>query len=134
MAIFTNELIRRGAKILIGTDAPFPYLAPGFSYHDEIQALLECGLSESAALQAATLAGAQALEIDHLVGVIEPGKLADLLIVEGDPTTDMQSLQQIQAVIRNGRWFDPHELLIQAAEYARKAEEIPQNRRFDADY
>jgi len=133
MAIFTAELFRRDTKILIGTDAPFPNLLPGFSYHDEIQALLECGLSEVRALQAATLAGAQALEIDHLVGTVEPGKQADLVIVDGNPLEDMQALEYIEAVIHNGGWLIPQELLQQAAEYAQHAEP-PVERRFDNHY
>ena len=133
MAIFTAELFRRDAKILIGTDAPFPNLLPGFSYHDEIQTLLECGLSEKAALQAATIAGAQALQIDHLVGTVETGKQADLIIVDGNPLEDMQALQSIDVVIRNGRWLFPSELLERAEEYARLAEPAAE-KRFDDHY
>lgn len=133
MAIFIAELFRRDARILIGTDAPFPNLLPGFSYHDEIHALLECGVSEKAALQAATLAGAQAMQIDHLVGTVEGGKHADLIIVDGNPLEDIQSLQRIEVVIRDGRWLFPQELLAQAAEYARSAEPA-QEKRFDDHY
>ena len=133
MSIFTTELFRRNAGILIGTDAPFPYLMPGFSYHDEIHALLNCGLSETAALQAATLAAAQALEIDDRVGTIEPGKSADLIIVNGDPTKDIQSLERIAVVMRDGRWLEPDELLARAADYAAHADPPPVPR-FDSHY
>lgn len=133
MAIFTAQLFRREAKILIGTDSPFPNLLPGFSYHDEIQALLECGLSEKAALQAATIAGAQALQIDHLVGTVGAGKQADLIIIDGDPLDDIQALQKIAVVIRDGHWLFPDDLLKSAAEYARVAEPS-QERRFDDHY
>jgi hypothetical protein len=133
MGIFTTELFRRNAKILIGTDTPFPFLTPGFSYHEELQALWECGLSETAALQAATLAGAQALEIDDRVGAIEPGKQADLIAVNGDPTVDIRALDKIDAVIRDGRWLDPQDLLAQASQYAKNAQPSPQ-RRFDSFY
>ncbi len=133
MAIFTAELFRREAKILIGTDSPFPNLLPGFSYHDEIQALLECGLSEKAALQAATISGAQALQIDHLVGTVEAGKQADMIIVDGNPLDDIQALQRIEVVIRNGRWLFPKELLKSAAMYARQAQPSTE-KRFDNHY
>ena len=133
MAIFTAELFRRDARILIGTDSPFPNLLPGFSYHDEIQALLECGLSEKAALQAATIAGAQALQIDHLVGTVEAGKMADLIIVDGNPLDDIGALERIDVVVRNGRWHFPEELLKKAAEYARLAEPASE-KRFDDHY
>lgn len=133
MSIFTSELFRRNVPVLIGTDAPFPYLAPGFSYHDEIHTLMECGVSEACALQAATLHGAKALEIEDQVGTIEAGKLADLLIVEGNPLEDMSALQRIETVIRDGRRYEPAALLAQAADYARTAEPSPQ-RRFNSDY
>ncbi len=133
MAIFTAELFRRNSKIIIGTDAPFPNLLPGFSYHDEIHALLECGLSEKAALQAATIAGAQALEIDHLVGTVEASKQADLIVVDGNPLDDMQVLQCIDVVIRDGHWHFPNELLEKAAEYVRQAEP-PLEKRFNNHY
>jgi imidazolonepropionase-like amidohydrolase len=133
MAIFTAELFRRGARILIGTDAPFPHLAPGFSFHDEMYALLECGLSEAAALQAATLSGAQALGISDQVGAVAAGKQADLVIVPGDPTQDFKSISRARLVARHGHWLDPAALLAQAAEYASKAEP-PKRPRFDATY
>ncbi len=133
MAIFTAELFRRGARILIGTDAPFPHLAPGFSFHDEMYALLECGLSEAAALQAATLSGAQALGISEQVGAVAAGKQADLMVVPGDPTQDFKSISQVRAVARHGHWLNPAALLAQAAEYASKAEP-PKRPRFDATY
>jgi imidazolonepropionase-like amidohydrolase len=133
MAIFTAELFRRDAKILVGTDAPFPNLLPGFSFHDEIQALLECGLSEKAVLQAATIAGAQALQIDHLVGTIEAGKQADLIVVDGDPLDDIQALQKIDVVIRDGHWLFPDDLLKSAAEYSRQGKPSSE-KRFDDYY
>lgn len=134
MSIFTSELFRRDYhKVLIGTDAPFPHLLPGFSYHDELTTLMECGMSERAALQAATLWGAQALEIDDKVGSIEAGKLADLILVEGNPLDDIHALEKVKWVIRDGEWLDPAELLAQAGEYARTAQPSAE-RRFDAYY
>jgi imidazolonepropionase-like amidohydrolase len=133
MAIFTAELFRRGARILVGTDAPFPHLAPGFSFHDELYALLECGLSEAAALQAATFSGAQVLGLSDQVGTLAPGKLADLVLVDGDPTLDFKAMSRVQAVARAGCWLDPARLLAQAAEYAHQAEP-PLHQRFDATY
>jgi imidazolonepropionase-like amidohydrolase len=133
MAIFTAELFRRGARVLVGTDAPFTHLGPGFSYNDELYALLECGLDEVAALQAATLSGAQALGISDQVGTLEAGKLADLLLVAGNPVQDFKALSQVRLVARAGHWLDPAALLAQAAAYASRAEPPPRLR-FDATY
>ncbi len=133
MAIFTTELIKCGARILVGTDVPFLYLIPGFSFHDEMWALLECGANESGVLQAATLYGAEALEIDHLVGSIEAGMIADLVIVRGNPLEDMCDLEQIVAVVRDGCWHDPQELLSKAKTYAETVTET-QTKRFNQIY
>jgi len=133
MAIFTTELFKRNARFLIGTDVPFLYLVPGFSFHDEIWALLECGADESAVLQAATLHGAEALEIDHLVGSIEAGKLADLVIVRGNPLADMRDLDQIEATVRDGRWYYPQELLSKARSYVQVAT-ASETKRFNQIY
>jgi imidazolonepropionase-like amidohydrolase len=133
MAIFTTELIKRNARILVGSDVPFLFLMPGFSFHDEIWALLECGAGNAAVLQAATLHGAEALQIDHLVGSVEAGKQADLVIIRGNPLEDMRDLEQIIATVRAGCWFDPAELLAQARAYARVATES-QTKRFNQTY
>jgi imidazolonepropionase-like amidohydrolase len=133
MTIFTTELIKRKARILVGSDVPFLYLIPGFSFHDELWALLECGAGEAAVLQAATLHGAEALEIDHLAGSIDAGKQADLLIVRGNPLEDMRDLEQIAATVRGGCWHDPQELLAKARAYAQTATES-EVKRFNQTY
>jgi imidazolonepropionase-like amidohydrolase len=121
MAIFTGQLAQRGARILIGTDTPLLHLIPGFSFQDELLALWACGFSENELLQAATWGGAQALGLQDKIGSLQPGKQADLLLVAGDPTTSLASMQQIKAVARLGAWYDPGILLQQAADYARQA-------------
>lgn len=133
MSLFTTELIRRGAKILVGTDAPFPHLLPGFSYHDELQALLDCGMGEISLLRSCTLLAAQALGIDHLTGSLAPGKCADLIVAPDDPTRDIHALDSIELVIRAGQRLDPAQLLAQAAAYASAAQPSP-SRRFSEHY
>jgi imidazolonepropionase-like amidohydrolase len=121
MQIFTGRLIRRGARIIAGSDAPFVHLLPGFSLHDELQLLLACGMNPAQAIAAATDEAAEALGIDGLTGSIEAGKQADLLVLSGDPLGDIRALQRPVAVIRDGRWFSPDALLAQAADYAATA-------------
>ena len=133
MSIFTSELIRNGAKILVGSDTPFPYLMPGFSFHDEIKALMDCGISESEVIKAATLHAAKALEIDHLTGSIVEGKRADFIVVDGNPIDDIQALQKIKLVVKEGNGYKPESLL----EYAVGViQGVMQNRkkRFDSIY
>jgi imidazolonepropionase-like amidohydrolase len=121
MQIFTAHLIERGARIVAGSDTPFINLLPGFSLHDELQILVECGMRPAQALDAATRLAAEALQIGRLVGTIEPGKEADLLVVNGDPTADIRALTRLKAVIRGGRWLDPGALLAEADQQAAAA-------------
>jgi imidazolonepropionase-like amidohydrolase len=72
----------------------------------ELQCLVEAGMSSMQALQAATGWAAECLGIDRDVGTIQPGKLADLLVVDGDPLQDitvLQELQRIQLVFKEGQ-------------------------------
>jgi len=106
---FTRELSlvramqRAGVKILAGTDTPSPYVFPGSSLHDELELLVKAGLTPLQALQAATLRPAEYLGMADRLGTIAPGKLADLLLLSGDPVADIANTRRIEAVIHNGR-------------------------------
>jgi imidazolonepropionase-like amidohydrolase len=85
------ERVRRaGAKIAVGTDAGF-MVAHGAAVGRELEFLVQGGLSPLAALESATSVGADLLGID--AGEVAPGKLADLLLVAGDPTNDVSVLR-----------------------------------------
>jgi hypothetical protein len=64
---------------------------------------------------------------------VEAGKRADLIIIDDDPLDDIQALQKIAVVIRDGHWLFPDDLLKSAAEYARHAEPSTE-KRFDDHY
>jgi imidazolonepropionase-like amidohydrolase len=107
----TGILYRAGVPLLAGTDTPEPYCPPGFSLHQELELLVESGLTPSAALQAATINNARSLkQADHL-GSIAPGKFADLVILTADPTADIRNTRKIERVIHGGRLCDPQALL-----------------------
>jgi len=133
MQIFTAALIEAGARVIPGSDAPFTKVMPGFGLQDELELLCECGMSPAVALTAATRLAAQALGVGHLVGTIEAGKEADLLVLEGDPVASLRDLRKILAVVRGGAWFRPELLLDQAARYAAIAN-FDELRRFDEFY
>jgi hypothetical protein len=133
MQIFTAHLIQRGARVIVGSDAPCCHVMPGFGLHDELQLLVECGMTPAQALVAATWMAARALQIDGMVGAIEPGMLADLVVVNGDPTADIRSLRRIEHVIRGGRCLEPQQLLDAAAAYAAAAP-VEGEQRFAAEY
>jgi imidazolonepropionase-like amidohydrolase len=96
------ELRRAGVPILAGTDAnagPGIPFSPrhGESLHDELELLIEAGLSTVEALRAATVLPAQHFGL-HDRGVIEPGRRADLVLIDGDPIADIRATRQIRRV------------------------------------
>lgn len=91
-----------GVPLLAGSDAPNPGTAHGASIHRELFLLVEAGLSPMEALRSATSLPASRFGLDDR-GVIAEGKRADLLLVEGDPTTDVTATRRIVRVWKAGR-------------------------------
>ena len=102
----TGILFRAGVPLLAGTDAMNPFCFPGFSLHDELSLLVDSGLTPLAALQSATLRPAEFLGRTEELGLIAPGKRADLVLLSADPLADIRNTTQIQAVWFRGKYFD----------------------------
>ena len=95
-----KALIAAGAHVTTGTDSPFvPY---GMSLHTELQAFVDAGLTPYEALRSATLWAAETVGVSKDLGSVEPGKLADLVIVNGDPLTNIKDALNVEKIIRNG--------------------------------
>ena len=107
----TGKLFRAGVPLLVGTDAPEPLVPPGFSLHQELEMLVESGLTPAAALRAATLTNATVLGEKDRLGSINAGKLADLVLLNANPLEDIRNTRQIELVMRGGRICRPAELL-----------------------
>ena len=103
------ETVRRfheaGVVVLAGTDAPNAGTAHGISMHRELELLVRAGLTPAEALAAGTSHPADRFGLDDR-GRIAPGKRADLLLVRGDPTTDILATREIVAIIRGGVLVD----------------------------
>ena len=99
---FVNETIAAGATILVGSDAPNPFVVPGWSLHREMELLVRAGLSPIQVLTRATSGNAAALGIAHMVGLIRPGKLADILVVAGDPLANISATRDVRYVVQGG--------------------------------
>ncbi len=99
----TGILFRAGIPLLAGTDTAEPYCPPGFALHQELEMLVESGLTPAAALTAATAHNARALKMDGTLGSIQPGKLADMVLLNADPLADIRNTRKIAAVIKSGR-------------------------------
>jgi len=107
----TGMLYRAGVTLLAGTDAPEPFVCPGFSLHQELELLVESGLPPAAALKCATINNARILQQEKTLGGIEVGKLADLVLLRLDPLKDIHNTRSIEKVIHAGRVLDPKEIL-----------------------
>jgi hypothetical protein len=97
---------RVGVGILAGTDEGNPFCFPGFSLHDELFFLVQAGLTPMQALQAATLNPARFLGKERDFGTIEESKIADLVLLDGNPLEDIGNTRNIAAVVYGGRLFD----------------------------
>lgn len=101
-----GEMHAAGLRLLAGTDAAYLYTVPGYAVHQELRWLVAAGLSPAAALRTATLAPAEYLGAADSLGTIEPGKLADLVLLEANPLRDIANASRISAVIVGGRLVD----------------------------
>ncbi|MCU1687227.1 MAG: hypothetical protein JWQ81_7966 [Amycolatopsis sp.] len=102
-----GEMARAGVPIMTGTDTGTPEVFPGFAVHDELQLLVQAGLTPMQALQASTLEPAKFLGLEAIAGTIERGKRADLVILDADPLADIANTQRIHGVVARGRYLDP---------------------------
>ena len=92
---------------MAGTDAaPGVYIMPGFSLHDELANFVEAGFTPMESLQTATSNPAKFLRMEASFGSIEPGKVADLVLLSANPLENIRNTQRIAAVVAHGRLFD----------------------------
>ncbi|MEE8348467.1 MAG: amidohydrolase family protein [Acidobacteriota bacterium] len=106
----TKTFQEAGGVLLVGTDSPGAVF-PGWGLHQELELFVEAGLTEMEALQTATINAAKVLGKEDVLGALEAGKYADLLILDADPLENIQNTQRIHRVISNGRLLDPAVLL-----------------------
>ncbi|HEX2080181.1 MAG TPA: amidohydrolase family protein [Longimicrobium sp.] len=116
----TGEMHRAGVRLLAGTDAPLAYVHPGISLHDELALLVRAGLTPMQALQSATRDPAAYLGALDSLGTVQPGRLADLVLLDADPLADIRNTRRIHAVIASGRVVDRAALLRRAESFARR--------------
>jgi imidazolonepropionase-like amidohydrolase len=99
----TRKLYDAGVPLIFGTDTPFAFGNFFHSVMNEVSGLREAGLPNDAILRMATSTAARALGIDDRVGTIEPGKLADAVLLRGNPLEDIHAIAQVELVIKEGR-------------------------------
>ena len=104
LAEFLCQLVKAGGHVITGTDASV--VMPGMSLRREMEFLVSMGLTPMQAIMAATKTGAEYLGAEKDLGTIEQGKLADLIIVDGDPLHNIRDTRNIVTVIKDGEVVD----------------------------
>ena len=135
---FINEYKNRGGRVTAGSDSGYIYQLYGFGYIRELELLREAGFHPLEVIQAATLHGAEALGMADRIGTIEPGKLADIVLVAENPLADFKVLygtgatrltadnevtttEGIRYTIKDGILYDAVELREAVKEMVREA-------------
>lgn len=102
---YLQRLMAEGARLVSGSDSGWAYYPFG-QMVIEAESLVDAGMSAADVVVASTLDAARSMGLDGGVGSLEPGKLADLVVLEGDPTADVGTLRKVVAVFLGGRRVD----------------------------
>ena len=105
METFVKLAQQAGAKIVVGSHSDVPHAKRGWAYQRELELLVESGLTPMQALVAGTLQNARYFRIEDRLGTVETGKVADLVLVEGDPLQNISNMRRVQRVMLNGNWI-----------------------------
>ena len=107
-----RRFVERGGLLLAGCDPTGSGgVVPGFSDHRELELLVEAGFTPVEAIRIGTLNGATYLGVADSLGSVAPGKLADLVVVRGDPSKQISDVRHVELVFKGGVGYDPAALL-----------------------
>jgi imidazolonepropionase-like amidohydrolase len=104
MLKFVGMAKRAGGRIVSGSHSSVPYAERGWAYQRELELLVASGLTPMEALVAGTMENARFFRTADRLGSIEAGKLADLILIDGDPLKDISAMRRIKRVMLNGQW------------------------------
>ncbi|GAB3360534.1 amidohydrolase family protein [Modestobacter lapidis] len=103
------EILRAGGNVSAGTDSPLAI--PGIQNHMVLRSLVAGGMTEAEALRTATSIAAETMGVAADLGTVEPGKLADLVFIDGDPLADIDQLVNVGATMKGGQHTTQEEIL-----------------------
>ena len=104
MEAFVGMAKKAGAKVVVGSHSDVPHAKRGWAYQRELELLVESGLTPMEAIVGGTMENARYFRIDDRLGSVEVGKIADLILVDGDPLKDISNMRRIKRVMLNGVW------------------------------
>jgi imidazolonepropionase-like amidohydrolase len=105
MRRFTGMASKAGVRVVVGSHSNVPYAETGWAYHREMELMVESGIAPMQVIVGATLDNAKFFRAGARIGSIEPGKLADLILIEGDVLRDITAIRRIRSVMLNGAWI-----------------------------
>ena len=103
---FVKRISDAGGRIMAGSDAPDLLMVYGWGLHRELGAYVRAGLTPYQALSAATRTPAEFLGAQREFGTLDVGKRADLVLIDGNPLSDIAAVGRIQGVMIGGKWLD----------------------------
>jgi imidazolonepropionase-like amidohydrolase len=106
MLAFISHARKAGVPLVVGSHTYVAYAEYGYAYFREMELLNEAGLSPMEVLMAATMQNARFFRVEERLGSIAKGKLADIVIVEGDPLKDIKQMRNVKRVMINGSWVN----------------------------
>ena len=104
MEAFVGLAHKAGASIVVGSHSDVPHAKKGWAYQRELELLVESGLTPMEAIVAGTMNNARYFRIADRLGSLEAGKVADLILVEGDPSQNISNMRRLKRVMLNGVW------------------------------
>lgn len=104
MTQFVEMAHKAGIQIVTGSHTYQRYVDLGRAYQREMELLVEAGMTPMEVIYSSTLGNARYFRTEKRLGSIEPGKLADLLLIDGDLTKDISVIYNIERVMLNGAW------------------------------
>jgi hypothetical protein len=105
MRRFTGMARKAGVRVVVGSHSNVPYAETGWAYQREMELMVESGMSPMEVIVGGTLDNARFFRAESRIGSVEPGKLADFLLVEGDVLADISSVRRVRRVMLNGAWI-----------------------------
>ena len=104
MKAMTAKFNKAGVRLVLGSHSMIPYAEEGWAYQREMELWVESGIPNTRVIMGATIENARYFRIDDRLGSIEKGKIADIVLIKGNPLVDIKAMRDIEKVMLNGVW------------------------------